>query len=76
MFTDSVARGEATSWLIDLAPMLADTSFQQTLANFNIETPQSLTVPGHRADAQASAARSAAAGSDLGAVGECRRRRS
>ena len=51
-FTDAVSRGEGDEWLIDLAPMLADTSFQQTLANFNIETPQSLTVP-VTADAQA-----------------------
>ena len=51
-FTDAVSQGEGDEWVIDLAPMLADTSFQQTLANFNIEPPQSLTVP-VTADAQA-----------------------
>ncbi len=50
-FTDAVSQGEGGEWVIDLAPMLADTSFQQTLANFNVEPPQSLTVP-VTADAQ------------------------
>jgi hypothetical protein len=47
MFTDPVQRAEGTDdqWVVDLAPMLADMSFQQTLANFNIEVPDTLTVP-------------------------------
>ncbi|MGV0740774.1 hypothetical protein [Mycolicibacterium sp. XJ870] len=45
MFTDRVSRDADGAWVIDLAPMLADTSFQQTLSNFNIEAPQTLTVP-------------------------------
>jgi hypothetical protein len=47
MFTDSAQRAEGTDdqWVVDLAPMLADASFQQTLANLNIEVPDTLTVP-------------------------------
>jgi hypothetical protein len=47
MFTDSAQGAEGTDdqWVVDLAPMLADASFQQTLANFNIEVPDTLTVP-------------------------------
>lgn len=45
MFTDRVARDADGGWVIDLAPMLSDTSFQQTLANFDVEVPQTLTVP-------------------------------
>jgi hypothetical protein len=55
MFTDAVrqSEGPSDSWEIDLAPMLADTSFQQTLDetlqesldNFNLTVPQTLTVP-------------------------------
>lgn len=44
-FTDAVAQAQSGGWVIDLAPMLADTSFRQTLANFDIEPPQSMTVP-------------------------------
>ena len=44
-FTDAVSQGDEGEWVIDLAPMLADTSFRQTLANFNVEPPQTLTVP-------------------------------
>jgi hypothetical protein len=32
-------------WQVDLAPMLADTSFQETLSRFNIEVPTTLSVP-------------------------------
>ena len=47
MFTDSVAQAGGTDdlWVIDLAPMLADSSFRQTLANFNVDVPDTLTVP-------------------------------
>jgi len=44
MFTDAV-QDSGGRWVIDLAPMLADTSFQQTLAVFDVEVPQTLTVP-------------------------------
>ena len=37
IFTDSVEQSDASGrWEIDLSPMLADTSFQQTLQDFGI----------------------------------------
>lgn len=45
MFTDQVSRDADGGWVIDLAPMLSDSSFQQTLSSFGIEVPQTLTVP-------------------------------
>lgn len=45
MFTDSVSQNGSGQWVIDLAPMLSDTSFQETLANFHVQAPQTLTVP-------------------------------
>ncbi len=45
LFTDRISRDADGGWVIDLAPMLSDTSFQQTLSQFNIEVPQTLTVP-------------------------------
>ncbi|MGH3676528.1 MAG: hypothetical protein ACRDU5_12475 [Mycobacterium sp.] len=47
VFTDSAQRAEGTDdqWVVDLAPMLADTSLAQSLANFNVEVPDTLTVP-------------------------------
>ncbi|NOP99071.1 MULTISPECIES: hypothetical protein [Mycolicibacterium] len=45
MFTDRLSRDENGSWVIDVAPMLSDPSFRDTLAGFGVEVPQSLTVP-------------------------------
>lgn len=45
MFTDRLSRDENGSWVIDVAPMLRDTSFRETLSNFGVEVPQTLTVP-------------------------------
>lgn len=46
LFTDSVGRSDASGrWEIDLSPMLADSSFQQTLADFGIKAPQTLQIP-------------------------------
>ncbi len=45
LFTDRIRRDEGGSWVIDLAPMLADSSFEDTLSNFNVAVPQTLTVP-------------------------------
>ncbi len=47
MFTDSVrpAEGSDGRWVVDLAPMLADSSFQRTLAELNVDVPKTLTVP-------------------------------
>ena len=46
MFTDAVGQSDSSGrWTIDLAPMLTDTSFGQTLSNFNIEPPSTLEIP-------------------------------
>jgi hypothetical protein len=45
MFTDTASQDPQGRWTVDLAPMLADTSFKQTLATFNVEVPDTLTVP-------------------------------
>lgn len=46
MFTDSAQQVEGTDeWVVDLGPMLADESFRKTLANFNVEAPETLPVP-------------------------------
>lgn len=45
MFTNQLSRDENGSWVVDLAPMLADSSFQETLSQFNVKPPQTLTVP-------------------------------
>lgn len=45
MFTDRLSRDENGSWVIDVAPMLSDPSFRDTLTGFGVEVPQSLTVP-------------------------------
>ena len=44
LFADTV-QDSAGRWVIDLAPMLADTSFQQAMDTFGVEVPQTLTVP-------------------------------
>lgn len=47
MFTDAVKPGDGSGdrWLVDIAPMLNDSSLKQTLGNLNLEVPESLTVP-------------------------------
>ncbi len=46
LFTDTVGQSDSSGrWEIDLSPMLADSSFQQTLADFGIKAPSSLQVP-------------------------------
>ncbi|MUL81784.1 MULTISPECIES: hypothetical protein [unclassified Mycolicibacterium] len=45
MFTDQLSRNENGSWVIDLAPMLSDASFRETLSGFGVQVPQTLTVP-------------------------------
>lgn len=45
LFTQTAATDENGRWQIDLAPMLADSSFQQTLADYGIEAPSTLTIP-------------------------------
>lgn len=46
MFTGAVPAGNSTDqWLIDVAPMLSDPSFQATLGNLDLGVPDTLTVP-------------------------------
>lgn len=46
LFTDTVARSDASGrWVVDLAPMLADSSIKQTLTGFGVQPPSSLEVP-------------------------------
>lgn len=47
MFTNSIQREEGSDerWLIDIAPMLNDSSLKQTLGNLDLEVPQTLMVP-------------------------------
>jgi hypothetical protein len=47
MFTDSIrsAGGTGDRWLIDIAPMLNDSSIKQTLGDLDLAVPQTLTVP-------------------------------
>jgi hypothetical protein len=46
MFTDAVQQPDASGrWELDLSPMLADSSFQQTLQNFGIQVASTLEVP-------------------------------
>lgn len=46
MFTDTVGTSdESGRWQIDLLPMLSDSSFRQTLQDFGISPPSTLTVP-------------------------------
>ncbi|MBV8965909.1 MAG: hypothetical protein JO191_07015 [Mycobacteriaceae bacterium] len=44
LFTDA-ARQSGGQWVIDVGPMLADTSIRQTLSNFGVQLPSSATVP-------------------------------
>ena len=44
LFTNSVGQ-TPNGWVIDLAPMLSDTSFAQMLNTLNVEVPSEVTVP-------------------------------
>ncbi len=46
MFTGAVPNGNSTDqWLIDVAPMVSDPSFEATLGHLDLEVPPSMTVP-------------------------------
>lgn len=47
IFTDSIQSNVDSQgrWVVDIAPMLADSSFKQTLSEFNIKVPESLPIP-------------------------------
>ena len=74
MFTDSVRSedGSGDRWLIDIAPMLNDSSIKETLGNLDLDVPQTLDGADHGARVLGVAARPAAGAVDMGSVGECR----
>ncbi|CAJ1585712.1 hypothetical protein [[Mycobacterium] wendilense] len=47
LFSDTIAAGEDPQgrWVVDLAPMLQDSSFSATLERFDISVPSTLPVP-------------------------------
>ena len=47
MFTDEIRRQEGTDdrWLIDISPMLSDSSLRATLGNLNLDVPDTVAVP-------------------------------
>ncbi len=47
MFTDTIRSegGSGDRWLVDIAPMLNDSSIKQTLGDLDLDVPQTLTVP-------------------------------
>jgi hypothetical protein len=46
MFTEAVQQTDSSGrWQLDLSPMLSDSSFKQTLQDFGIHPPSTLTVP-------------------------------
>lgn len=46
LFSDTVGQSDENGrWTIDLAPMLADSSFQKTLTDFGIRAPSTLSIP-------------------------------
>jgi hypothetical protein len=44
LFTDA-AQSTSEGWQIDVAPMLADTSFSDTLSRVGVDVPQTVTIP-------------------------------
>jgi hypothetical protein len=44
LFTNAVRQNDG-QWEIDLAPMLSNTSLRETLTNFRVEVPSTVTVP-------------------------------
>lgn len=47
MFTDTIRSGEDAQgrWVVDLAPMLKDTAFAETLDAYNVTVPSTVAVP-------------------------------
>ncbi|WP_445167174.1 hypothetical protein ACTXG7_25700 [Mycolicibacterium sp. Dal123E01] len=47
LFTDSIRSSvdEQGRWVIDIAPMLSDTAFKETLSDYNISVPSSVPIP-------------------------------
>jgi hypothetical protein len=45
LFTDPSPGQDGNQWVVDVAPMLKDSSFQQILSSYNVQLPANLTVP-------------------------------
>ena len=45
MFTGAHAQSEGDQWVVDLAGMLKDTAFEQLLATYNVQVPETVRVP-------------------------------
>lgn len=45
LFTDPGPSGNGGQWVVDVAPMLQDPTFQQVLSGHNVKVPANLTVP-------------------------------
>jgi hypothetical protein len=45
LFADPRSPQNGDQWVIDVAPMLNDSSLQQTLSSYNVKVPATLTVP-------------------------------
>jgi hypothetical protein len=45
LFTDPRSGQNGDQWVVDVAPMLKDASFQQILSSYNVQVPASLRVP-------------------------------
>jgi hypothetical protein len=45
LFTGTLSGQNGGQWVVDLAPMLDDSSFQQILSSYNVTVPATLTVP-------------------------------
>jgi hypothetical protein len=45
LFTDPRSGQNGNQWVVDVAPMLKDSSFQQILSSYNVQVPANLTVP-------------------------------
>jgi hypothetical protein len=45
LFTDPGSGQNGDQWVVDVAPMLKDASFQQVLSSHNVTVPANLTVP-------------------------------
>lgn len=45
LFTDPRSGQNPNQWLVDVAPMLKDSSFQQPLRRYNVKVPASVPVP-------------------------------
>jgi hypothetical protein len=45
LFTDPRTGQNGNQWVIDVAPMLKDSSFQEVLSSHNVQVPANLTIP-------------------------------